>query len=138
MSTPVDATGSRSAVLGYLSLFTSFGTLLCCALPSLLVLLGLGATVSSVLLSVPWLVTLSRHKDWVFAISGVLIAANFAYVYLITPKLVAQGAACPPDRPEACEVASRTTRTVLWVSGALYLVGFFSAYLLGPMLMRFA
>jgi uncharacterized protein (DUF924 family) len=36
-------TGTRSGLLSYLSLFTSFGTLLCCALPSLLVLLGLGA-----------------------------------------------------------------------------------------------
>ena len=137
MSQPVATTGSRSTVLGYLSLFTSFGTLLCCALPSLLVLLGLGATVASVLSSVPWLVTLSRHKDWVFAVSGVLIAANFGYVYLIAPKLLAQGAACPPDQPDACETASRTSRVVLWISGAIYVVGFFSAYVLGPLLMRF-
>ena len=137
MSQPVASTGSRSAVLGYLSLFTSFGTLLCCALPSLLVLLGLGATVASVVSSVPWLVTLSRHKDWVFAVSGVMIAANFGYVYFFAPKLVARGAACPPDQPDACEVASRTSRIVLWISGVIYLVGFFSAYLLGPLLMRF-
>src|SRR5713226_4111981 len=32
------------AFLSYLSLFSSVGTLLCCALPSLLVLAGLGAT----------------------------------------------------------------------------------------------
>jgi hypothetical protein len=57
-----------SGVLSYVSLFTSFGTLLCCALPSLLVLLGLGATVASFLTAVPWLVTLSRHKTWVFAV----------------------------------------------------------------------
>lgn len=38
-------------ILGYLSLFTSLGTLLCCALPSLLVALGLGATVASVVLT---------------------------------------------------------------------------------------
>jgi mercuric ion transport protein len=125
MSQPVATTRGRSAVVGYLSLFTSFGTLLCCALPSLLVLLGLGATVASVLSSVPWLVTISRHKDWVFAVSGVLIAANFAYVYLIAPKLVQEGAACPPDEPDACEAASRTSRIVLWISGAIYLVGFF-------------
>jgi mercuric ion transport protein len=36
----------RSGALSYLSLFTSLGTLLCCALPSLLVLFGLGATVA--------------------------------------------------------------------------------------------
>jgi len=48
----------RSGVLGYLSLFTSIGTLLCCALPSLLVLFGLGATVASVLSAAPWLFTM--------------------------------------------------------------------------------
>src|SRR5881275_356872 len=66
-------TKTRSSVLNYLSLFTSLGTLLCCALPSLLVLLGLGATVATVLSSVPWLVSLSHHKVWVFAVAGVLI-----------------------------------------------------------------
>lgn len=137
MSQPVASTGSRNAVLGYVSLFTSFGTLLCCALPSLLVLVGLGATVASVLSSVPWLVTISRHKDWVFAVSGLLIAANFAYVYLIAPKLLAQGAACPPDQPDACVSASHTSRIVLWISGVIYLAGFFAAYVLGPFLMRF-
>src|SRR3954463_9875271 len=88
-----------SGVLSYLSLFTSFGTLLCCALPSLLVLIGLGATVASFLASVPWLVTLSRHKNLVFAVSGLLIAANFAYVHILAPKLLADRAACPPDDP---------------------------------------
>src|SRR3954467_4414747 len=101
---------TRTAALGYVSLFTSFGTLLCCALPSLLVLVGLGATVASVLSSVPWLVTLSRHKDWVFGLSGVLIAGNFLYVYAIAPKLVAQGSSCPPDDPGACDTAARTSR----------------------------
>ena len=55
-------TKRRSALLSYFSLFTSLGTLLCCALPSLLVLFGLGASVASMLSFVPWLVTLSRHK----------------------------------------------------------------------------
>ena len=36
---------ARSGALSYLSLFTSLSTLLCCALPSLFVLFGLGATV---------------------------------------------------------------------------------------------
>jgi len=46
-------------------------------LASLLRLLGLGATVATVLASVPWLVTLSHHKSWVFTVAGVLIALNF-------------------------------------------------------------
>jgi len=129
---------TRTGLLSYLSLFTSFGTLLCCALPSLLVLLGLGATVASVLSSVPWLVTLSRHKNLVFAISGALIGMNFFYVYAVAPRLQARGGACPVDAPESCEGASRMSRTVLWSSAILYGVGFLSAYVLGPLLIRFA
>ena len=127
----------RSGVLNYLSLFTSFGTLLCCALPSLLVLFGLGATVASFLSAVPWLVTLSRHKNWVFAIAGLLIGGNFLYVYGLAPRLQARGTACPVDSPEACRSASRASRTILWLSGIIYSAGVLSAYVLGPLLMRF-
>jgi hypothetical protein len=126
-----------SGVLSYLSLFTSFGTLLCCALPSLLVLLGLGATVASFLSAVPWLVTLSRHKFWVFTISGLLIGCNLLYAYVIAPRLQKAGTACPTDAPEACVSASRVSLLVLWVSAAIYAIGVFSAFALGPLLMRF-
>jgi mercuric ion transport protein len=127
----------RSGVLSYLSLFTSFGTLLCCALPSLLVLLGLGATVASFLSAVPWLVTLSRHKVWIFAISGMLISGNLLYVYVIAPRLTDRGAACPTDKPSACASASRFSRIVLWVATTIYAIGVFSAFILGPLLIRF-
>ena len=126
-----------SGALSYLSLFTSFGTLLCCALPSLLVLVGLGATVASFLSAVPWLVTLSRHKTWVFAISGALIGSNLLYIYVVAPRLRETGEACPADAPGACDAASRFSRVVLWVSAAIYTVGVFSAFVLGPLLMRF-
>jgi mercuric ion transport protein len=124
----------RTGVLSYVSLFTSFGTLLCCALPSLFVLLGLGATVASFLSAVPWLVALSRHKTWVFAISGFLIGGNLLYVYGLAPRLRRQGATCPADAPDACESASRFSTIVLWISVAIYGIGVFSAYLLGPLL----
>src|SRR3954451_24333123 len=117
-----------NSVLNYLSLFTSFGTLLCCALPSLLVLLGLGATVASFLSAAPWLVTLSRHKTWVFAISGVLIGGNLLYVYGVAPRLQRAGAACPTDAPDACVSASRFSRIVLWTSAVIYAVGVVSAF----------
>src|ERR1035438_3544864 len=53
MNTVAATTGKRSALLSYFSLFTSLGTLLCCALPSLLVLFGLGASVASALSLMP-------------------------------------------------------------------------------------
>ena len=125
----------RSGLLSYLSLFTSFGTLLCCALPSLLVLLGLGATVASFLSVVPWLVTMSHHKNWVFAVSGVMIASNFVYLYVMAPHLQKRAGVCSADGLDGCVQASRTSRVVLWISAILYCSGAFTAYLLGPMLM---
>lgn len=126
--------GKRSALLNYFSLFTSVGTLLCCALPSLLVLFGLGATVVSMLSFLPWLVTLSRHKPWTFAISGLLIGLSFLNMYVIAPRLRANEACVPGDT--ACGEASRISKVVLWVAAAIYAVGFLVAYVLGPLLMR--
>jgi hypothetical protein len=133
METRVRAEG----FVGYLSLFTSLGTLLCCALPALFVLVGLGATVASVVSSAPWLITLSRHKNWTFTIAGLLITANFFYVFLIAPKLRTTTETCPVDQPSSCGSATRMSRWILWFSAGIYLVGFFSAYLLGPILRYF-
>lgn len=127
----------ENPLLSYLSLFTSLGTLLCCALPSLLVLFGLGATVASFLSAFPWLVTLARHKIWVFAVSGILIASDFVYVYWLSPRLKAQGDACSiEDGPTTCDTATRISRVALWVAAGIYVVGFFAAYLLGLILVR--
>lgn len=129
-------TGTRkpSATLNYLSLFTSVSTLLCCALPSLLVLFGLGASVASLLSFLPWLVTLSRHKGWTFAISGLLIGLSFLNMYFIAPRL-RTAEACEP-RDTACGEASRMSKVVLWISAVIYAVGFFVAYVFGPILTR--
>jgi mercuric ion transport protein len=132
MKTAPSSTAKRSAVLSYFSLFTSLSTLLCCALPSLLVLFGLGASVASMLSFLPWLVALSRHKVLTFSISGVLIACSFVNTYYILPQLRKEE--CNPDHPDACEEASKLSRILLWVSAALYGVGFFVAFLLGPIL----
>jgi hypothetical protein len=107
----------RGGALSFLSLFTSLGTLLCCALPSLLVLFGLGATVTTVLSEVTWLVALSHHKNWVFIVAGLLITGDFAYVYAIAPKLQMRSGACDPnDRPASASVAlcSGARRDCIW------------------------
>lgn len=124
----------RSGVLSYFSLFTSLSTLLCCALPSLLVLFGLGASVASLLSFFPWLVALSRHKQWTFAISGSLIALSFLNTYYIAPRLRARK--CSPDNPSACADMSKFSKMLLWVSAGIYGIGFVVAYAVGPILAR--
>jgi mercuric ion transport protein len=130
-ATPI---AERSAILSYFSLFTSLSTLLCCALPSLLVLFGLGASVASMLSFLPWLVALSRHKVLTFSISGVLIACSFLNTYYILPRLTKRE--CSPDDPDACGEASKLSKILLWASAAIYAVGFFVAFVMGPILSK--
>jgi TRAP-type uncharacterized transport system fused permease subunit len=82
----------------------------------------------------PWLVTLSRHKQWTFAVSGILIALSFVNIYYISPRIRAKQ--CSADDPSACEEASKLSRVLLWVSAVIYAVGVFVAYVLGPILAR--
>jgi hypothetical protein len=82
----------------------------------------------------PWLVTLSRHKQWTFAVSGILTALSFVNMYYIAPRIRAKQ--CGADDPSACEEASRVTIILLWVSAGIYAVGVFVAYALGPILTR--
>jgi mercuric ion transport protein len=125
----------RAALLNYFSLFSSFGTLICCALPSVLVLLGMGTTVASLLSVAPWLVSLSRHKIWTFSLAGMLIAMSFVMTYLIAPRL-RQGEVCEADDPTTCGEVSKMSRVILWGSAVIWLCGFFVAYLLGPIFER--
>lgn len=123
----------RAALLNYFSLFGSFSTLICCALPSVLVLLGMGTAVASMLSAAPWLVSFSRHKVWTFSIAGALIACSFVMTYVIAPRL-RKGEACDADDGTTCGEVSKMSRVLLWASALIYAGGFFVAYLLGPIL----
>jgi mercuric ion transport protein len=83
---------------------------------------------------VPWLVTLSRQKVLTFSISGILIACSFLNTYYILPRLTKKE--CSPDNPDACAEASKLSRILLWASAAIYVAGFFVAFVLGPILSR--
>lgn len=123
----------RAALLNYFSLFSSFSTLICCALPSILVLLGMGTAVASLLSAAPWLVSFSRHKIWTFSIAGTLIVASFVMTYVVAPRLQ-RGDVCAADDPTTCGEVSKLSRVVLWVSALIWSGGFFVAYLLAPIL----
>jgi hypothetical protein len=121
--------GSKQNVTSILSLFTSFSTLICCALPTLLVTLGLGAVVASMVSSFPLLITLSRNKEWAFLAAGLMLAVNFYLVYRNR-----SATECDLDGGGACEVANRWSKVVLWVSTGIYVVGFVVAFLAFPVM----
>lgn len=122
-------TSSRAAetAVGLGTLLLSAGTLVCCALPLLLVSLGLGASVAALTSAAPWLVWLSAHKGWVFTICVLSIAAGAFFLYR-------PGRACPADPRLAalCARADRWNRIVLAVAASIWLIGFTVAYLWLP------
>jgi mercuric ion transport protein len=81
----------------------------------------------------PWLAVLSRHKVVTFSISGALIVCSVLNTYYILPRFRTQE--CKPGN-HACVEASRLSRILLWASAAIYAVGFFVAFVLGPILSR--
>lgn len=109
----------------WLLLFTTSGTLLCCAIPITLVTLGMGATVASLAASAPWLITLSQYKAWMFSISALLIAMAAWAVYR-------PGRACPtdPELAAACARADKWNRRFIAFSAVMWAIGFAAAYLL--------
>ena len=116
---------SLNKVVNFLSLFTAMGTLLCCALPALLVALGLGATMLSLTSAVPQIIWISEHKIYVFASAFILLLANSIWMYLN------RNAPCPidPKVREACISGRRFTKYVLILSWICLLIGFFFAYI---------
>lgn len=121
-------TGDRQGTLNWLALFTSSGTLVCCALPIILVSLGMGAAVASLTSSFPALITLSQHKGWVFAVSALLLAAASWLTYR-------PGRSCPvsPELARSCEHSQRWNRRILWIAIIIWSIGFFAAYLALPL-----
>ncbi|MEM9622907.1 MAG: hypothetical protein AAF993_14745, partial [Pseudomonadota bacterium] len=115
----------------WMLLLTTSSTLVCCAIPIVLVSLGLGAVVASMASAMPWLVTLSLHKGWVFALSGGLIM-------LAGWSVFRPGRVCPTDPvlAAACARADQWNRRAVYVSAGLWLVGLTAAYGL-PLLYEF-
>jgi hypothetical protein len=114
-----------TSALAWLALFTSFGTLICCALPAMLVTLGAGAVVAGLVTAMPQIVALSVYKDYVFAGAGalLLIAAG--------ARFAARNAPCPAESAaaDACRRLRGVSGWMLATAGIVYAVGFFFAYL---------
>lgn len=119
----------KERVIAFLSLFTSTGTLLCCALPAAIAAMAGGAAVGAFVTTFPWLIPLSRHKEWIFLGAGLLIVLSG----MLT--LRPQGrVACAITGGQGCEIAGRFTKAMFWASIAIYGIGAFVAYGLAPLL----
>lgn len=120
----------RGAVAPGLSLLASAATLACCALPALLVALGLGAVLAGLVVAAPWLVILSAHKLPLFAgAGGLLLAAALSHRRSLRLP-------CPadPSAARACARLRRLSSGLLAASAVLWGVGAVFAFLAAPLL----
>jgi hypothetical protein len=110
--------------LSYLSLFTSGGTLICCALPALLVGLGAGAVMVSLVSSVPQIVWFSEHKLGVFIFAGIMLSISGFLQWR------ARSLPCPSDNAlaEICNKTRVNSLRVYYFSVTVFLIGGFMAF----------
>lgn len=108
-----------------LTLFTSSGTLICCALPALLVAVGAGAALSSLIATVPQLVWFSEHKTAVFLTAAVMLIVSGVLQWQ------ARRLPCPAD-PALAQACIKLRRNSLWIysiSVGIFGVGGFFAFI---------
>lgn len=112
-------------IISTLGLFGSFSTLLCCALPALLVSLGAGAVMIGLVSAVPQLMWLSEHKVALFIFAGCMLLLSGISRYL------SRNEPCPadPQQAKACIRLRKISLGVFIVSVVAYLIGFYFAFI---------
>jgi len=106
------------------SLFASSSTLVCCAIPALLVALGAGAALSSLVSIFPQVVWLSEHKTELFGIAGLMMIGSGVLQWRN------RSAPCPidPALRDACLKTRKTASAMYAASVVLYLIGGWFAF----------
>jgi len=107
------------------SLFASSSTLMCCAIPALLVALGAGAALSSLVSIFPQVVWLSEHKEPLFGFAGLMMIGSGVLQWRN------RSAPCPidPTLRDACLKTRKTASKLYAASVVLYLIGGWFAFI---------
>ncbi len=98
----------KNITLPLISLFSSFGTLICCALPALLVSLGAGAVLAGLITNFPQLIFLSKYKIYVFSVAGLLITISGYMLW------VNRNTPCPID-PLAAKLCNKFRKLSIYI-----------------------
>ena len=108
------------------SLLASSSTLICCAIPALLVALGAGAALASLVTVFPQLVWVSEHKTALFVFAGLMLVVSG------TLQWRNRTAPCPTDPAlrNACLKTRKVSAVIAGLSVLAYLVGGWFAFVL--------
>ena len=120
----------RETAAPTVALVTSLSTLICCTLPAVMIMLGMGAALSSLTSNVPQLIWLSERKPLVFGGSFILLCLAWFVRYLT------RNMPCPADPAQAktCARLRALGGWVLYIGFGVWVVGAFSAFVLPKIL----
>ncbi len=114
----------RSA--NFISLFASSSTLICCALPSVFIFIGAGATFASIISIFPFLIVISKYKVSITLVS-LLILVFAGYINYRTYYLP-----CPadPELGRICLQTRKRSRSIYYFSVILFTFATIFTYLI--------
>ncbi len=114
-----------SKLVNYLSLFASSGTIICCALPVLLVSIGAGAVLSSLIAVFPQLVILSIYKIPIFIGAFIMLIISGMLQYH------SRGLPCPANKKQAyaCMQTRKVSMIIYFSSVGIFIIGLLFAFI---------
>lgn len=121
--------GLRETQSGFASslvtLLASSGTLICCAIPALLVSIGAGAALASFVAIFPQIVWISEYKEIVFTISALLMIIGGVLQWRN------RNAPCPidPKLRDACLKTRKTSLRIYFASLLILIIGSWFAFI---------
>lgn len=109
----------------FVTLFASSSTLVCCAMPALLVSLGAGAALASLVAVFPQIVWISENKEIIFLISTLLMVIGGIVQWRN------RYAPCPidPKLRQACLQTRKVSLAIYLISLVLLMIGGWFAFI---------
>ena len=115
----------KESLLSFFGLFTSVSTILCCALPIILVFLGMGSVFASLTEHFPFITWLSKKSIHLFIIAIIFLLISGYFIFI-------KNKTCPANKKLA-NICSKTTKfnKIIWFLSVIILViSFFFKYIL--------
>ena len=115
----------KEYLLPFLALFTSITTIFCCALPIILILLGMGVVFANLTASFPLINWFAGKSFYLFITSFILLLIS-GYVIFIKVQI------CPANQKLAtiCKKSKLFNKIIWWLSLVILLISFIFKYIL--------
>lgn len=107
----------------YVGLFTSLSTLMCCAIPSLLVAIGLGTMLASTIFIFPQLKWFGQNSTILFTFAGLMLLINGFIMYKNRNKPCEIGA-----KAKACSKSRNVSKYIFVFSIIVYIIALFAKF----------